>query len=106
MTERRQDPVLLRRFAAIAGFGAAGVALRLVEKGGHLLPPHPLWAWLAGLLLLACAVSAVRFFAGKFRCRRCGATIARPDYAEGSRITYHCPHCDIEWDTGWRVPWD
>lgn len=106
MTERRKDSVLHRRLAATALLGTAGVALRLVEKEGHVLPPHPLWAWLAGFLLLACVFSALRFFGGAFRCRQCGATIQRPAYTEGSHITFHCPRCDIEWDTGWRVPWD
>ena len=106
MTERRKDSVLHRRIAATAVLGAAGVALRLVEKEGHVLPPHPLWAWLAGLLLVACVFCALRFFAGGFRCRQCGMAIPRTGYAEGSQITYRCPRCDIDWDTGWRGPWD
>lgn len=106
MTARRNDPVLHRRMAATVVLGAAGVVLRLVEKEGHVLPPHPIWAWLAGLLLVASLVCAIRFFAGAFRCRQCGATIPRPAYSAGSRITYHCARCDIDWDTGWRVPWD
>jgi predicted RNA-binding Zn-ribbon protein involved in translation (DUF1610 family) len=106
MTERRTDPVLHRRMAATAILGVAGIALRVAETEARILPPHPLWAWLAGLLLVACAVSAIRFFAAAFRCRECGAMIPRPAAAEGSQITYRCPHCGIEWDTGWRVPWD
>lgn len=106
MNDRRMDPVLHRRLAMAVALGIAGVALRMVERQGHWLTPHALWAWLAGLLLLGCVFCVLRFFSGSFQCRQCGAKIARLAHAEGEQITFHCPRCNIEWDTGWRVPWD
>jgi hypothetical protein len=106
MIERRRDFVLHRRVAKAAILGTAGVALRIAEKEGNLIPPHSVWAWIAGLLLIASVVLAARVFAGAFQCRQCGIKIPRPDYAEGEQMTFHCPRCNIEWDTGWRVPWD
>jgi hypothetical protein len=106
MTERRRDFVLHRRVTMAAILGAAGVALRIAEKEGDLIPSHFIWTWIAGCLLVACVVLAIKIFSGNFQCRQCGAKIPRPDYAEGDQMTFHCSRCNIEWDTGWRVPWD
>jgi predicted RNA-binding Zn-ribbon protein involved in translation (DUF1610 family) len=40
-----------------------------------------------------------------FTCPRCGLTISEPTImarTEGDPIDYHCPVCDIVWETGLR----
>jgi predicted RNA-binding Zn-ribbon protein involved in translation (DUF1610 family) len=36
----------------------------------------------------------------KFRCPDCGRLVPSRDNATGERITFHCSHCDVIWDTG------
>ncbi len=106
MRQYRTDKSLSFRFATATILGAGGVALRLAEKETQWLPQHPIWAWLAALLLLSCVGMMLYAFAGPFRCQQCGLRIPRAETAEGAQISYCCPRCDIAWNTGWRVPWD
>jgi hypothetical protein len=101
-----RDRALTIRFLVAVLLGVAGVTLRLVQKGTSALPTGQLWAWVSAALLLGCLGTALYFFLGPFRCRRCGSRIAREAAEEGRPIDYYCPRCDVVWRTGWRVPRD
>jgi hypothetical protein len=106
MSEQRRDPTLSIRVAVATILGAAAAIVRFAERDWKVLPPHTLWNVVAGLLLLGCLDMALRAFFGSIRCDQCGGRIPRTHVSEGSRIRYHCSRCDIDWDTGWRVPRD
>jgi len=42
----------------------------------------------------------------RYRCPACHSRLAYTDISPGTRIEFHCPKCDIVWDTGFSATSD
>ena len=55
--------------------------------------------FIAGLLFFAVGFTLQRIRFRRTRCQRCGLLLRRKPKND-SRVSFHCPSCDIIWQTG------
>jgi len=92
---------LIRNALVILSFGLLTLLL------GSILPTFP--GWLLAVLLLGTVllIIAIEQYGYKtFRCPNCSERLPKASIWDGDEeiICFVCSDCDIEWDTGLRIP--